>query len=48
MDEPELRRYLDRFWGDALEAFREEAERGLESKSKSPTPPAARKKRRSR
>jgi len=44
----ELRRYLDRFWGDALEAFREEAERGLESQSKSPTPPAARKKRRSK
>jgi DNA-binding transcriptional ArsR family regulator len=28
----ELRRYLDGFWGDVLEAFRDEAERG--------TPPA--------
>ena len=27
----ELRRYLDRFWGDALEAFRAEAERDLPS-----------------
>jgi len=24
----ELRRYLDQFWGEALEAFRKEAERG--------------------
>lgn len=44
----ELRRYLDQFWGDVLESFRVEAERGLESKSKSPTPPASRRKRRSR
>ncbi|HKO22268.1 MAG TPA: metalloregulator ArsR/SmtB family transcription factor [Candidatus Eisenbacteria bacterium] len=46
----ELRRYLDRFWGDALESFREVAERGLESRSSSkpPTPPAPRRKRRSR
>jgi len=26
----ELRSYLDGFWGDVLEAFRDEAERGLE------------------
>jgi len=44
----ELRRYLDQFWGDVLESFRVEAERGLESKPKSPTPPASRRKRRSR
>jgi DNA-binding transcriptional ArsR family regulator len=28
----ELRRYLDRFWGDALEAFKAEAERGARTK----------------
>ena len=46
----DLRRYLDRFWGDALESFRDEAERGFESRSSSkpPTPPAFRRKRRSR
>ena len=46
----DLRRYLDRFWDDVLESFRMEAEHGLESKSssKTPTPPASRRKRRSR
>ena len=47
----ELRRYLDRFWEDALESFRLEAERGgpqFRSKTASPTPPASRRKRSSR
>jgi DNA-binding transcriptional ArsR family regulator len=30
----ELRRYLERFWGDALDAFREEAERGVPPRSR--------------
>jgi DNA-binding transcriptional ArsR family regulator len=44
----DLRRYLDRFWGDALESFRMEAEHGSETRSKSHTPPASRRKRRTR
>ena len=46
----DLRRYLDRFWEDVLESFRTEAEHGLDSRSSSkpPTPPASRRKRRSR
>jgi DNA-binding transcriptional ArsR family regulator len=34
----ELRRYLERFWGDALDAFKEEANRGA-SPRPSRTPP---------
>jgi DNA-binding transcriptional ArsR family regulator len=46
----DLRRYLDRFWGDVLESFRLEANHSPASRSssKSPTPPASRLKRRSR
>ena len=44
----DLRRYLDRFWDDVLESFRMEAEHASKVSSKTPTPPASRRKRRSR
>jgi DNA-binding transcriptional ArsR family regulator len=34
----ELRRYLDQFWGEALEAFRAQAERGLPEPPPPPKP----------
>jgi DNA-binding transcriptional ArsR family regulator len=44
----DLRRYLDRFWDDVLESFRMEAEHAPKASPKTPTPPASRRKRRSR